>query len=160
MKIAYSGHRYISDYDLDILNATVRRDMRDPDVDEMFFGGAIGCDSHLLRFAYLARTTRKTPIFTVVCPDTLERLPKYAKSCAKKYADRIVELHHPIQASDGWLAFRLRNHWMVDQIKDCGQLNAFWSGRESGGTWDAIQYARSVDACWEHIQIRGEEPPQ
>lgn len=160
MKIAISGHRDLHDYDLDVINGRIMQNMRDPDLEEMFFGGAIGTDSHALRFAYLARgAQRKSPILTVVCPNTKAHLPQLARSWAEKYADRFVELGLPITGADGWWAFKARNHWMVDQIRDCGQLDAFWSGRQSGGTYEAITYAITTGACWEHILIRSQEPP-
>jgi hypothetical protein len=130
-----------------------------PDVEELFFGGAIGVDSHALRFAYLARAMRRTPLLTVVCPDTRDALPKLAQVWCSKYADQYIELKNPITAEDHYLSYDLRNRWMVDQIRDCGPLEAFWSGRRRGGTWNAIQYAIATGACWEHIEILGQEPP-
>lgn len=160
MKIAYSGHRYVHDYDLDTINARVMQDMKEPDLEEMYFGGAIGSDTYALRFAFLARgAQRKLPMLTVVCPDTKEKLPYLARRGAEKHADRIIELHNEITGRDGWHAFDVRNQYMVDQIRDVGQLVAFWTGRRPSGTWNAIEYAMSTGALWEHVQILGAEPP-
>lgn len=158
MKIAYSGHRNIDDFDLDILRGRVVNDLMANDVEELFFGGAVGIDSHALRFAYLARAVRRTPRLVVVCPDTLSALPQLAKVWAEKYADSFVELNNPITATDGYMSYELRNRWMVDQIRDLGVLEAFWSGRKPSGTWNAIRYAIQIGACWEHIPIRGSVP--
>lgn len=160
MKITYTGHRYLHDYDLDTINARVMQDMKDPDLDEMFFGGAIGSDSYALRFAYLARGgLRKTPVLTVVCPNTKDQLPQVARAWAVKYADRFIELGNEITPNDRWRAFLMRDYFMVDQIRDVGQLNAFWSGRKPSGTWRTIEYAIQTGALWEHIEIRGQERP-
>ncbi len=160
MKFAYTGHRYIHDDDLDRINARMMQDMRDPDVEEMYFGGAIGADSYALRFAYLARgALRKEPVLTVVCPNTKDQLPYVARKWADKYAGKFIELGNEITGADGWRAFKLRDYYMVDQIRDVGQLNAFWSGRKPSGTWATVEYAIQTGALWEHIPILGQEPP-
>lgn len=36
-----------------------------------------------------------------------------------------------------------RNHWMVD---NSDAVMAYWSGKETGGTWECVKYARSKKA--------------
>jgi uncharacterized phage-like protein YoqJ len=37
--------------------------------------------------------------------------------------------------------YQKRNEWMVDNATN---LLAYWSGKERGGTWNCIQYAKNV----------------
>jgi uncharacterized phage-like protein YoqJ len=44
--------------------------------------------------------------------------------------------------------YHIRNQWMVDH---CDELIAWWDGRETGGTYAAIQYAIKTGKPWKNI---------
>lgn len=73
----------------------------------------------------------------------------YAKVIAS--ASRVVN----VTESDGYpgpWAYHKRNEWMVDHAT---HVLAYWSGKESGGTYACINYARKVGKpirnCYLHI---------
>lgn len=51
-----------------------------------------------------------------------------------------VKVTSDTQAFGIWV-YPVRNRWMVD---NSDALAAIWNGTTIGGTWDAIQYARSI----------------
>lgn len=119
----------------------------------LYFGGAIGGDTLALQYALQYRVGA-WPQCIVIAPNKFHHLPYEAQHAARK-ADRVVELCFPIQASDNFLAYDLRNERLVEAaVSENGYLLAFWSGRPSG-TKNAVDYARSKNYPVLHIPITG-----
>lgn len=159
MKVSISGHRGISRHDVEIISAKMYGYVLSRDVEEIFFGGAIGVDTEALRLALYWRTNGEFPRLTAIVPDKIWTQPANAQAVLRslRFPDRVIELGNSITKTDGYAAYHIRNQELVNRIKDCGQLTAFWSGDKKGGTWSAIQYAKKVGAAWEHVQITGEK---
>ncbi len=154
MKVSITGHRWLSPKDYRVLLERMTLHVLDFDVEEIFFGGAIGADTESLAMALEKRIDRY-PRLTVVVPDTVDAQPRDTQGWTRR-ADRIIELRNPIRREDGFESYHIRNRFLVDQIRDEGQLTAFWSGRQQGGTYRAIEYAVSIDAAWEHVLVEGQ----
>jgi hypothetical protein len=157
MKVAITGHRFLLESDVVIVRDRIVRLVRDPEVEEVFFGGAIGVDTDALRFALQYRAGPGRPFLSVVVPDTLGMQAISARLFAAQ-ADRVIELHHKITGRDGYAAYKKRNCFMVDQATPCGEVIAFWSGRWRSGTGQTIRYALETDTPWEHVPVVAERP--
>ena len=125
--IAISGHRDYPDpgalyKGLDNLRAR-----------EYIFGGARGADTDALR--YLSRT-QPGSIRTVVVPNTLTDQPASTIPITQQNATRVIELRNP-----GPDRYYIRNRYMVDHST---HLRAFYDGRGRGGTYQSMNYAKSV----------------
>ncbi len=155
MKVAVSGHRWLKwPEDMQIIEQKMIGYVHDPEVEQIFFGGAGGADTDALRYALEHRQNR-FPKLTVIVPNTLDWQPVSAQLWSVR-ADELIELKAHITENDHYLSYELRNRRLVDEIVACGQLTAFWSGRPSG-TYNAIKYAQSIGACWEHVPVHGRE---
>lgn len=53
-------------------------------------------------------------------------------------ADRV----EVVEDEFSYAAFQRRNEWMVDHVD---AVVAVWDGREDGGTWNCVEYAREQD---------------
>ena len=58
--------------------------------------------------------------------------------------DAVTGKRLPIPSYMASAMLQKRNRAMVDACLEGGTLLALWNGLESGGTWNAVQYARSV----------------
>lgn len=56
------------------------------------------------------------------------------------YADKIITVTNVDKYPGPWV-YPVRNKWMVD---NCTHLLAYWSGKEKGGTYDCVKYAKSL----------------
>jgi uncharacterized phage-like protein YoqJ len=54
------------------------------------------------------------------------------------YASRVVAVNESENYPGIWV-YQKRNEWMVD---NADAVMAYWSGKEHGGTWNCIKYAR------------------
>jgi uncharacterized phage-like protein YoqJ len=57
-------------------------------------------------------------------------------------ASRVIDVVEQEEYPGAWV-YPKRNHWMVD---NSNAVMAYWSGKESGGTWECVSYARKQDA--------------
>jgi len=71
----------------------------------------------------------------VVVPNRLIDQPAITRAVTRQNATQIIELKNT-----GLDRFQLRNQYMVDKSTS---VRAFYDGRQSGGTYNTIQYARS-----------------
>lgn len=55
-------------------------------------------------------------------------------------ASRVVNVNESENYPGAWV-YQKRNEWMVD---NSDAVMAYWSGKEHGGTWNCVQYARKV----------------
>lgn len=66
--------------------------------------------------------------------------------CAKQvvYVDELTDSQYLVKNSKPGLynpyKLLLRNNWMIDQ---CTEVLAMWNGKEEGGTYSAVKYAKS-----------------
>lgn len=56
------------------------------------------------------------------------------------YASKIVVVTDVPTYPGPWV-YQKRNEWMVD---NADAVMAYWSGKETGGTWNCVKYARKV----------------
>jgi uncharacterized phage-like protein YoqJ len=54
------------------------------------------------------------------------------------YASRVVNVDESPDYPGVWV-YQKRNEWMVDSAD---AVMAYWSGKEKGGTWNCVKYAR------------------
>lgn len=54
------------------------------------------------------------------------------------HASRVVSVVDQEEFPGNW-CYQTRNKWMVD---NAGVVMAYWSGKEVGGTWNCVKYAR------------------
>lgn len=147
MIVAVTGHRTILEADLPLIDARAHALLDQEDLEEVMVGGALGLDLHLL--AYLIRwRQRDLPKITVVVPDTVEAQP-WATQNVIKMADECVELNVPITKQDGFQAYHVRNHYMVDRATS---VLAFFNGDERSGTSATMHYARR---CGKTVEVVG-----
>jgi uncharacterized phage-like protein YoqJ len=57
-----------------------------------------------------------------------------------KYADMVVNVNEAKDYPGPWV-YHKRNEWMVDNAT---HVMAYWNGKESGGTYACMNYARKV----------------
>jgi uncharacterized phage-like protein YoqJ len=146
--ISITGHRKVSVVDHDRIFAAMKVLVRNPTVDAIYVGGALGADTIALRAAAEYREGKK-PHITVVVPDTADKQPWDAR----KYfhlADEVVELKKPIQKSDNFAAFKERNAYLVDHAS---VVVAFFSGNWASGTGHALRYAKSRGVETREIKV-------
>ena len=53
-------------------------------------------------------------------------------------AERVVNVTEAESYPGPWV-YQVRNEWMVDNADN---VLAYWSGKEKGGTWNCVKYAR------------------
>lgn len=100
-------------------------------------GGALGWDMAIARAAYSLQVP-----YLVYVP-FLGQESKWTPEQQKKYHLMLDHAKKVKRISNGGYsaqAMQKRNEAMVD---DCETLLALWDGKESGGTWNCIQYARN-----------------
>lgn len=135
MIVTVTGHRRFDKLDLPIIQTAVREHLLGADV--VYMGGASGIDVTVLAILDALREGR-TPRTITVVPCTLAEQPKDVRALLT-CSDELVELSVPITARDGYQAYHVRNRYMIDRST---HVLAFHDGRESGGTWSAMHYAR------------------
>lgn len=146
--ISITGHRKVSARDVDRIFAAMKILVRNPTIDAIYFGGAIGADTYALRAAAEYRV-EKRPHLTVVVPDTAAKQPRDAQ----KYfslADEVIELGNPITKDDGFEAFKIRNVYLVDAATT---LVGFFSGKWNSGTGHAIRYAKANGVAYCEVKV-------
>ena len=127
LRIAITGHREYPDRSA-LFNGLDRLRAR-----EYFFGGARGVDSDALQ--YIARTQPRS-IRTVVVPNRVLDQPVQARAMIQRHATRVIELRNT-----GADRYMVRNRFMVDRST---RVHAFYDFRGRGGTYNTIEYARSI----------------
>lgn len=130
--IAISGHRVYPD------PGALYRGLDNLRAREYIFGGARGTDTQALK--YLSRT-QPASIRTVVVPNTLADQPALSIQATQQHATRIIELRNT-----GPDRYFIRNRNMVDRSS---HLRAFYDGRGRGGTYQSMNYARSIGRSYD-----------
>jgi uncharacterized phage-like protein YoqJ len=135
--VAFTGIRDVDPSAETSIRAVVKKIVDRPDVVELIFGGARGCDTLAIRAALETRADRANPKLTVIVPARVKDQPNEAQPWIRK-ADEIVQLGLPLRGGRGSVAYRKRNQAMVDRADE---LVAFWDGRKEGGTHMTILIA-------------------
>lgn len=125
--IAITGHRDYPD------RAALYRGLDGLRAREYYLGGARGIDSDALE--YLARTQPES-IRTVVVPNRITDQPASARAMIEQHANNVIELRNT-----GADRYMIRNRYMVDHST---RVNAFYDFRETGGTFNTIEYSRRI----------------
>lgn len=100
-------------------------------------GGALGWDMAIARAAY----SLQIPYLVYVPFKGQES--KWGELDQSRYRSMLSKAQKVVTVSEGAYsaqAMQKRNEAMVD---DCETLLALWDGKERGGTWNCIQYARN-----------------
>jgi len=132
----------------DKVGSLVARD----DIEQMYFGGAIGADTVALEAALDLRKN-KTPRLVAVVPNRINNQPKETQAALSR-ADEVIELGNPITSANGYKAYHLRNRAMVDMATD---VVAFWSGDIHSGTYSTIKYANDNTKKVDAVVIEGKD---
>lgn len=136
MAIAVTGNRDLPlERVPDVLRA-IRQYVLPEDI--VYVGGAIGADALATISTCVLRETN-TPRIISVLPCTIKEVPISVRETIKMCSDEIVELGIPITSKDGYAAYHVRNRYMVDRAST---VLAIHDGREHGGTWSTMHYAR------------------
>lgn len=130
--IAITGHRDYPD------RGAFFRGLDNIRAREYVFGGARGADSDALE--YISRT-QPGSVRTVVVPNRVIDQPIYTRAIIKNNATRVIELKNT-----GLDRFMIRNRNMVDRST---HVRAFYDFRGSGGTFNTIQYSRSIGKSYD-----------
>lgn len=149
--VMVTAHRDLTEEDISLIKEVITKEVANPEVDVIYFGGAIGGDSVALEAALFAKALSKksTPKLAVVLPKTAkDQRPDLHELTSK--ADEIVELKlsrkvHP----DIWWE---HDKWMVNNSQKC---IAFWDGIEAGGTYNAMRYAEQQNKLIQHVKVMG-----
>lgn len=125
--IAITGHRDYPD------RGALFRGLDNIRAREYIFGGARGADSDALE--YISKTQPLSGR-TVVVPNRVVDQPLSSQAIIKQHATRVIELKNT-----GAGRFQIRNQNMVVRST---HVRAFYDFRGSGGTFNTIQYTRSI----------------
>lgn len=125
--VAITGHRYYPD------RAALYRGLDSMKARQYYFGGAQGVDTDALE--HIART-QPGSVRTVVVPNRAIDQPVSTRVITERYATNVIELRN-----SGPDRFMIRNRYMVDNST---RVNAFYDFRGKGGTFNTIEYSRSI----------------
>lgn len=173
LKIAFTGKRpgKYSDYNLgtmrnrqivsDLETYLLRLNKQVP-IEEVYTGGALGFDTHA--FMAVAKVNKKlrTTIDGKSYHQIITNLCIPFENQSMKWRDRDKEIYNQMKRFSDVVHYvdtipaysdkntkvgvysgykmQKRNEFMID---NCNLLIAFWDYEESGGTWNAIKYAKS-----------------
>lgn len=152
MIITITANRKLVPTDHDIIFQEMVELVTTPEIETIYFGGAIGGDTVALQ-SCLDICVLDRPKLIVVVPNRLQDQPKSTHAISRK-ADEIIELGNNISVSDGWAAYHKRNAYMVDRSSD---VVAFWDGSANSGTSSCINYAKKLNKTIKIVQIIGED---
>lgn len=139
-RIAITGHRLLTDAHAKVIKQVMHNIVSEK-VSHIYFGGAVGADSLALTCAYDEITGKGCLTrLIVVVPDTVDKQQQEAQQYYG-LAHEVIELKNPITALDGYLSYRKRNTYMVD---NSDRLIAFYNGDKRTGTYQTIRYADRV----------------
>lgn len=144
MKIAITGSREIKN--ADIIYDVMCEVLTSTDIDEIFFGGAVGVDSIALQYIYdILESINKFCRLTVIVPFTVSKQPKSVIPIIYKYSNKIIEM----KQSFSKYAYLKRNDELV---RHACLVIAFWDGRD-GGTKYTINKAIELNKPVEIIRL-------
>lgn len=147
--LGVTAHRSITVRDAQVILQTMIDIVRSGEVDVILFGGAIGGDTIALRGAlHFRRGT--IPRLGVVVPDTVKHQPISTQEFTYK-ADFVVELKNPITSDNRFLAYTLRDQYIVDQATS---FLAFYSGNPITGTGKTVRMAQRKGIPVQVVTIR------
>lgn len=150
--VAITGNRLLSKDDESKIFETIKFIVTNPNVNSIYFGGAIGADTVALKSALNIICLEK-PKLVVVVPNTLKDQPKQTQNTSE-FADELVELKNIITASDGYRSYQIRNEYMVDHAD---VTISFWDGIQAGGTYNCIAYALKYGKKVFNVKIEGKD---
>lgn len=149
-KVCITGNRLLTENDKITIFDTISMLVTNPNIQQIYFGGAIGADTVALQSAVDIVCLNK-PELIVVVPENINKQPKIAHQ-ASRQASRIIELNNLISIQDGWRAFHIRNEYMVD---NSDVTIAFWNKEPKGGTYACLSYALKCDKIVQYVTIEG-----
>jgi uncharacterized phage-like protein YoqJ len=119
-----------------------------PDLEMVYVGMALGFDQ------WVAEDCINLDIPFFACIPFIgyesrwpERSQQHYHELLSRAADQIVVT--PVRQYRAWY-LQARNQWMVDRSN---RLLACWNGIRSGGTWNCIRYAESINKQWVALSV-------
>jgi len=134
-----SGHRAIGPNSKKRVWDAIQMLVNNSAIRAIYFGGARGTDTEALKAALYYRKG-VYPRLIVVLTDTLDQQPVSTHQWTRR-ADELIELRRKINPEDGYLSYRKRNEYMVDNGTF---LVAFFNGNFQSGTGQAIDYSNKL----------------
>lgn len=151
-RVAVTGNRGVTAADRRVIRRVLRELLADPQIDTIYFGGAVGADTEALQAALELRRGAR-PRLVVVVPDSLDAQPVRTRHVSRR-ADEVIELRRPIVRADRWGAYHARNRWMVDHAS---LVVAFWDGHPRSGTAATVGYARRRGVAVRVVEVEGRD---
>lgn len=137
-----TGNRAVSlPHDLRLVEREAAALLKDTKVRAVFMGGAEGIDTLMLQVlkAFKTRFHLEYPALIAVCPCTRMELREEPRRAVEVCADIVVELENRITSDNKYLAFHLRNEYMVNHSS---RGIGFWNEDKRSGTYSCMSYAR------------------
>lgn len=153
--VAITGNRSLNEKDRIKIFETMKFIVTNPNVNSIYFGGAVGSDTVALESALNIICLEK-PKLIVVVPNMLKDQPKETRKISE-LADELVELKNVITASDGYRSYQARNEYMVDNVGKDGVVVSFWDKDQSGGTYNCISYALKCGKTVLNVTVEGQK---
>ena len=156
--LAFTGHRpkdIFNSYDpyeprnkafLMQLRALIEKNIVEHGVDTFITGMALGVDMWAARIV-LALKQKYPHIKLIAAIPCKEQDSRWIGESKREYADILAKCDEQHLLFDGTFeqnkgCMNQRNRWMVNKA---GRVIAVWTGKENGGTWDCVKYAREQD---------------
>jgi len=144
-----TAHREITELDKQIIEAVISAEMKNLNLEKIYFGGAVGGDSFALETALKFKAVSSNVKLIVVLPKTIKDQRSDLRELTEK-ADDIIELKlsRKIHADIWWE----HDKWMVINSQKC---IAFWDEIPNGGTYNAMKYAERSQKTVCCVKITG-----
>lgn len=141
MKLAITGHRKISDEDIDLVRKTIRDLASHSNNDTFILGGALGVDLEALDELLLLKQDGVNVNITVVLPSTLSSTPNHSRKLIEKSIDLISLEEMGLDPSNKG-SYLKRNNRMLELADG---LIVFWNGDPFTGTGYTLRKAYDLD---------------
>jgi hypothetical protein len=148
--ISITAHRKLADAHVSTIHATMQKIVRSPDVDAVYFGGALGGDTEALKAALYFRQGKR-PWLVVVVPDTVAKQPIDTRAWTRQ-ADEVIELRNPIRREDDFVSYTVRDRYLVDVAST---VVAFFSGNYRSGTGQTVRMAEKDGLVVTKVMLSG-----
>lgn len=143
--LAGTGHRDINN--MQALNFQLTRTFDESKPDAYIQGMADGFD---LQSAVIA-INMHIPVISAMPWPTHYKITKFPDlyRWVLDHSEEVFPVTEVENYPGPWVYFK-RNEWMIDE---CDRVIAWWDGRENGGTYGAIEYAKKTNKKYRNIYV-------